>query len=110
LYLALFAASSLVLSAAVFFETRSAVRQQMTARIEAETGYLQGEYRIGGLEHLSALVRARSRGTGSLDYFVADSHDQRVVGEIPAKVGLAPGWTTILVPDPKSMAAARRRC
>jgi signal transduction histidine kinase len=101
LYLALFAASSLVLSAAVFFETRSAVRQQMTARIEAETGYLQGEYRIGGLEHLSALVRARSRGTGSLDYFVADSHDQRVVGEIPAKVGLASGWTTILVPDPE---------
>ena len=52
LYVAVFAASATVLGLAVFLAARSALRQQMTARIETETAFLREEFRAGGLDRL----------------------------------------------------------
>jgi len=99
IYVLLFAASAVVLGLAVFFETRSALQQQMTARIETETNFLVGEFRLGGLDRLVAVARARGRGPTALDYLIQDSAGAHLVGEIPAQAGLRPGWATIDVAD-----------
>jgi signal transduction histidine kinase len=98
LYVALFAGSAFVLGAAIFFESRSALQQQQTARIETETAFLQDEVRTGGLGHLIGVVQARGRGAGALDYLLQDRTGAHLTGEIPARPGLQPGWAIIDVP------------
>ncbi len=100
LYVAVFAVSACVLGAAVFLAARSALQEQMTARIEAEAGFLQGEFRAGGLDHLLAVIHSRGRGVTALDYLVQDAAGAHLAGEMPA-VPRQPGWTTIHVPDAK---------
>jgi len=92
LYVALFAVSALVLGAAVFLIARSAIEQQMAARIETETAFLRGEFRTAGLDHLLAVVRARGRGTSALDYLVEDATGTRLAGEMAAARPLRAGW------------------
>jgi signal transduction histidine kinase len=99
LYVALFAASALVLGVAVFLETRSALQNQMADRIETEATFLRGEYGAGGLDHLLDLVRSRGRGASALDYLVEDPAGRHLAGEMPARAGLKPGWTVIEVPQ-----------
>ena len=99
LYVAMFAASAMVLGVTVFLETRSALQQQTTARIEAETAFLGGEFRAGGLEHLLAVVRARGRGATALDYLAQGKDGAHLAGEMPAQASLRPGWATIDVPQ-----------
>jgi signal transduction histidine kinase len=101
LYVVLFAASALILGVAVFVEARSALRDQMVARIDAEATFLGAEYRAGGLDNLLTLVRTRGRGASALDYLVEDRDGGHLIGEMPASPGLAAGWTTIVVPDAK---------
>ena len=67
-----FAASALVLGLAVFLAARSALKQQMTARIETETAYMREEFRAGGLDRLLTIVRSRGRGPIALDYLLQD--------------------------------------
>jgi signal transduction histidine kinase len=100
LYVALFTISALVLAGAVFLATRSAMEQQMAARIEAEATFLLGEYRGGGLARLTALIGARGREAGALDYLLQGAGGARLAGEIPAMPGLRPGWTTGEVSEP----------
>ena len=98
-YVALFAASAVVLGLAVLLATRTALEQQVRARINTEIGFLQREYEGGGLDHLVSLLRARGRGSSALDYLV-ESHDgSHLVGEMPAKAELRPGWTRIVVAE-----------
>jgi len=99
LYVAVFAVSALVLGAAVFLAARSALEQQMTARIDTEAAFLREEFRTGGLDHLVAVVRSRGRGASALDYLVQDWNGTHLVGEMPRTTTLLPGWTTIHVPD-----------
>lgn len=99
LYVAMFAASALVLGLAVFLEARSALRQQMDGRIEAETAFLTAEFHTGGLNHLVAVVAARGRGVSALDYLVEDRDKTHLAGEMPAVGTLRPGWTVIDVPN-----------
>lgn len=99
LYVALFAASALVLGVAVFLEARSALQKQMADRIEAEASFLGSEYSAGGLDHLLTLVRSRGRGTSALDYLVEDRDGQYLAGEMSARAGLMPGWSVIDVPQ-----------
>lgn len=99
LYVAVFAGSALVLGVAVFFQARSALQQQMTARIETEAGFLQAELRTGGLTHLIDIVATRGKGASALDYLVQDRSDAHLAGEMPAVQGLRPGWATIDVPQ-----------
>ena len=96
-YVAVFAGSALVLGVAVFFEARSALQQQMTARIETEAAFLRVEFHAEGLDHLIAIVRTRGQGASALDYLVEDRTGAHLVGEMPARPGLKPGWTTIEV-------------
>jgi signal transduction histidine kinase len=98
-YVAVFAGSALVLGAAVFFEARSALEEQMKARIETEATFLRAEYRSGGLTHLLAVVRQRGEGPSALDYLVQDPAGTHLIGEMPATRRLTPGWTTIYVPE-----------
>ena len=49
LYVAVFAGSALVLGVAVFVEARSALQQQMAARIETEVAFLREEFQADGL-------------------------------------------------------------
>ena len=99
LYVVMFAASALVLGIAVFLEARSALQQQMGARIESEAAFLRGEFHSGGLDHLLTLIRARGRGASALDYLVEGPGDAHLAGEMPAVAGLRPGWTVIDVPQ-----------
>lgn len=98
LYVGLFAGSALVLGGAVFLEARSALQQQMDARIDTEAAFLREEFRSDGLAHLLAVVRLRGKGAGALDYLVQDSSGAHLIGEMPAIGGLKPGWTIIDVP------------
>jgi signal transduction histidine kinase len=98
LYLAVFAASALVLGAAVYLAARSELQQQMSARIRAETDFLQGESRAGGLDRLLAAVRSRGRGASALDYLVQGRDGVHLAGEMPVVQTLQPGWATIEVP------------
>jgi signal transduction histidine kinase len=99
LYVAVFAASALVLGVAVFLEARSALQQQMAARVETEAAFLQAEFRADGLAHLLDVVRTRGQGASALDYLVEDQAGAHLAGEMPATAGLKPGWTTIDVPQ-----------
>ena len=45
------------------------------------------------------MARARGRGPTALDYLIQDSAGAHLVGEIPAQLGLRPGWATIDVAD-----------
>lgn len=99
LYVAVFAGSALVLGAAVFVEARSALQQQITARIETEAAFLQEEFRADGLAHLLDVVRTRGRGASALDYLVEDHTGAHLAGEMPATAGLKPGWAMIDVPQ-----------
>ena len=99
LYVALFAASALVLGIAVFVEARSALQQQLSARIETEMAFLGREFQSGGLEHLLDLVRTRGRGASALDYLVQGPGMAHLAGEMPSTPGLHPGWTVISVPE-----------
>jgi signal transduction histidine kinase len=96
---AAFAGSAFVLGVAVFFEARSALEQQMRARIETEATFLRAEYRSEGLTHLLTVVRQRGQGASALDYLVQDPAGTHLAGEMLATLELAPGWTTIDVPQ-----------
>jgi len=95
----MFAVSALVLGLAVFLAARSALEQQMTARIETEVALLREDFRIGGLDHLLAVVRSRGRGGSALDYLVQDGSGTHLAGEMVASSALAPGWITARVPE-----------
>lgn len=99
LYVGMFAVSALVLGAVVFLTARSALEQQMTARIETEMAFLRDEFRDGGLDRLLAVVRSRGRGISALDYLMQDAAGAHLAGEMPAVPALRPGWATIDVPD-----------
>ncbi len=99
LYVAVFAASAVVLGLAVFLAARSALQQQMTARIETETGFLREEFRAGGPDRLLAVVRARGRGATALDYLVQDPDGRHLAGEMPTVAALRPGWIFVKVPE-----------
>jgi hypothetical protein len=44
-------------------------------------------------------VRKRGQGASALDYLVQNQAGEHLAGEVPATRGLAPGWTTIEVPQ-----------
>lgn len=95
LYVAIFTVSAALLGTAVFLAARSALEQQMVARIETDMTYLTNEFRDGGLNRLLATVLARGRGPIALDYLVQDASGAHLVGEMPAVSALQPGWTTV---------------
>ena len=99
LYVAIFAASAALLGGAVFLTARSALEQQMTARIETDMAYLEGEFRDVGLDRLVTMVVARGRGPVALDYLLQSPSGAHLAGEMPSVPGLQPGWTTILTPN-----------
>jgi signal transduction histidine kinase len=83
LYALLFGGCVLLLGAAAFWSTRSALEQQLTRRIEAEMTLLEQEYRRNGIDALIATVEQRTRITGNLDYFVIDAAGMRLAGDLP---------------------------
>ena len=98
LYVAVFVISALILGVAVFVEARAVLQQQMRARIETESAFLREELGSGGVSGLVHAVRTRGDGTGALDYLLQDRTGAHLAGEIPARPGLAPGWTTFDIP------------
>jgi signal transduction histidine kinase len=94
LYAVLFAACVLLLGAAAFWSTRSALERQLARRIEAELTLLEQEYRAHGIDALLATVQQRSRVKGNLDYFVADPAGERLAGDLPV-VADKSGWVEV---------------
>jgi signal transduction histidine kinase len=84
----------LLLGAAAFWSTRSALEQQLTRRIEAETALLAQEFRSNGIDSLIATVQQRTRVNGNLDYFVVDAAGKRLAGDLPIKSDRL-GWVEI---------------
>lgn len=95
----MFAISALVLGSAVFVAARTALQQQMDARIDTEAVYLRQDYETGGLDHLLATVRLRGKGASALDYLVQYRGGARLAGEMSPSIAPVPGWTTIDVPQ-----------
>jgi signal transduction histidine kinase len=87
----LFGLCVLLLGAAAFWSTRSALEKQLTRRIEAEMTLLEQDYRANGIDGLVATVKQRTRLTGNLDYFVADPAGQRLAGDLPV-ISDRSGW------------------
>jgi signal transduction histidine kinase len=104
IYTGLFAASVAVLGVFVLWTARSALEQQMVARIEAETGAFEGEFQTSGLDRLIAAVRERSRSARALDYLVQSPDGKRLAGELPAVESRA-GWTSLQGGTPTSAEA-----
>lgn len=98
-YVAVFALSAIALGLTVFWAARSALKQQMALRIQAETTFLREEFGAGGMERLVSAVRTRGRGTTALDYLVQSAEGTRLAGEIPSIKGSSPGWHTVEVAD-----------
>jgi signal transduction histidine kinase len=94
-YVAVFVASACVLGFAIFAEARSALRQQLEARVTTETAFLASEAKSEGLSRLLRTVSTRGRGASALDYLVEDPGGHHLAGEMPAQPRLQPGWTTI---------------
>jgi signal transduction histidine kinase len=109
LYVGLFASSALLLGFIVFVEARAALQQQMRARIEAESTFLQQEYHARDLTYLISLVNLRGKGTSALDYLIEGPDGTHLVGEMPAVTGLKPGWTKIEVPHASEDGGAPER-
>jgi signal transduction histidine kinase len=100
LYVGIFALSALVLGAAVFVAARSALDEQMVARITTESAFLSEEFRTGGIDRVIAVVNLRSRGTGALEYLVADRAGLRLAGEMPVGPYAAQsGWTKVKITE-----------
>ena len=109
LYLVLFAVSAFTLGGAVYLVARSALRQQMVARIDTESAFLADEFRAGGLDHLLAALRARGRGPSPLDYGLRDPGGRVLAGDMPAEADAGWGWRTITLADPGEQPAAPER-
>jgi len=99
LYVGVFAVSAVVLGAVVFLAARSALDQQMTARIETEMAFLQDEYRSGGLDRVLTVVNARGRGISALDYLIQGPDGLHLAGEMPASITVHSGWSVIDNPE-----------
>ena len=99
LYVGVFAISAVILGAVVFLAARSALDQQMSARIETEMAFLQDEFRTGGLDRLLSVVNARGQGISALDYLIEGPDGAHLAGEMPASITLHPGWSVIDNPD-----------
>src|ERR1700676_805651 len=94
LYAILFGGCVLLLGAAAFWSTRSALEQQLTRRIEAEMTLLEQAFRANGIDHLVATVEQRTQDKGNLDYFVADPAGKRLAGDLPIKSDRL-GWVEL---------------
>lgn len=108
LYVLLFIVSVLVLGAVAFWTTRSAIEQQVRARIEAEATFLGREFRDSGLAGLLAAVRRRQHGVGQLDYLVQSAGGERLAGNLPP-VASAEGWTTLDIPGGENDSGASEK-
>jgi signal transduction histidine kinase len=93
LYAILFGGCVLLLGAAAFWSTRSALEKQLTHRIEAEMLQLEQEFRQNGIDALVATIGQRTRITGNLDYFLIDTAGRRLAGDLPITDRL--GWTEL---------------
>jgi signal transduction histidine kinase len=94
LYAILFGVCVLLLGAAAYWSTRSALEQQLTRRVESEMMLLEQEFRANGIDGLVATVRQRTRVKGNLDYFVAEQAGQRLAGDLPI-ISDRSGWVEI---------------
>jgi signal transduction histidine kinase len=94
LYAILFGGCVLVLGAAAFWSTRSALEQQLTRRIEAEMMLLEQEFRSNGIDGLISTVQQRTRLTGNLDYFLIDPAGKRLAGDLPVNSDRL-GWVEL---------------
>jgi signal transduction histidine kinase len=84
----------LLLGAAAFWSTRSALEQQLARRIEAEQALLEQEFRHDGIDGLVATVQQRTRVRGNLDYFVLDPAGKRLAGDLPGNSDRL-GWVEL---------------
>jgi signal transduction histidine kinase len=84
----------LLLAAAAFWSTRSALEKQLIRRIEAETMLLEQEFRSKGIDGLIATVQQRTSVNGTLDYFVVDAAGKRLAGDLPITSDRL-GWVEI---------------
>ena len=99
LYLVIFAISTLIVGATVVLWARSALEQQITARVETEVRLLTREYRSHGLARLVETVNERAPRARTLEYLVESPASVRLAGNMSVVAGLKPGWTTITVPQ-----------
>lgn len=97
LYVLLFAISTCILGVMVFVVARTSLEQQLAVEVQADSTFLQGEYRRAGLHHLQALIDARGREPYAPDYLLQGPDGASLAGEIPAQAHLRPGWLVLPV-------------
>jgi hypothetical protein len=92
LYIVIFAVSTLIIGATVVLWARSALKQQITARVEAELSLLAKEYRGHGVAGLVQAVNERAQRARTFEYLVESPSSVRLAGNIPVVAALKPGW------------------
>ena len=99
LYVVIFAVSALIMGVTVFLQARSALEQQITARIENEVGLLTNEYRTNGLTRLIETVEERGQRARELKYLVESPAGVPLAGNMPTSIRVRPGWAAITAPQ-----------
>ncbi|HKN27440.1 MAG TPA: ATP-binding protein [Roseiarcus sp.] len=92
IYLALFTASALALSAFVYLSIRHEILADFDERIVEETDALQTAFAKGGRERLEQILEARGEGGGGFSYGLEGPGGTLLSGELRAPAGGAGGW------------------
>lgn len=97
-YVALFAASTMILGGTVFWIASGALNAELRARIEAEHAERVSEFRAGGMARLIAAIRRGERGVHALDERVQAADGTRLAGTLPSIPPRA-GWIDLTADD-----------
>ncbi len=96
-YLALFTVSVIILGAVVYGVVWREIADDVDGDIRSETAVLLHDYAAHGLDHLRALIEARTEGGGSFVYSLQDADGGRLAGDLDA-AGDRVGWTFLRRP------------
>jgi len=93
-YAALFAASTIILGAIVYWTVLNSLEHQMATRIDAEVDLLQEEFKAEGLQELVSEIHERAAYFPALSYLVTDAQGKRLAGNLPSMPARV-GWTGV---------------
>jgi signal transduction histidine kinase len=102
LYTTVFAVAVIALGVVSVLGTRSALRAQLDARIQAEALALAQEDRTEGMQGVLDAVEERQHTPGALDYGLLGPDGQLLAGQLSA-TSAPRGWSTLRLPAGETM-------
>ena len=96
LYAGLIVAAFLAAGVITWIAARDTAESELRQDIELEVNAIETELETEGLEAAIAAIRARAEHPGAFEYWLADSRDERLLGDYPDMHG-PEGWRHIVV-------------